>query len=467
MFPAKTFAKKRVAVFGLARSGVSCAMALNLGGAEVFAWDDSEPAVEKAEADGLRITNLHSIDFKSLDALVLSPGVPLTHPEPHWTVLKAKQAGIEIIGDTEVFARELAQTDGKLVAITGTNGKSTTTALTGHVFKKAGLDVDVGGNIGLAVFNLRQPQAGRICVLELSSFQIDLMPSLKPDVGILTNITADHLDRHGALENYAEVKSRIFARMTEGCSALIGVDDELSQSIASRVKPPICLQPVSVLRELSDGLSATEGILEERHSGEVIERIDLNRFGALRGRHNWQNACMAFGAARHFGVSVEKISEALADFPGLAHRMQQIAHCGPVAFVNDSKATNADAAEKALSSFDNIHWIAGGISKAGGIGALEPYFPRIRRAYLIGAASNEFADALRGKVDYVISGTMDNAVLQAAKDASENAKTAPVVLLSPACASFDQFKNFEIRGDVFFSLVSKIPNIEMHKGSEQ
>ena len=442
-------------------------MALSLGGAEVFAWDDSETAVEKAKADGLHITNLRSVDFKSLDALVLSPGVPLTHPEPHWTVVKAQQANIEIIGDTEVFARELAQTGAKLVAITGTNGKSTTTALVGHFFKKAGLDVEVGGNIGLAVFNLRQPQAGRICVLELSSFQIDLMPSLKPDVGILTNITPDHLDRHGTLKHYAEVKSRIFARMTKGCSALIGVDDELSQSIASHIKPPICLQPVSVLRNLDNGLCAPEGVLEERHSGKVVERIDLSRFEALRGRHNWQNACMAFGAARHFGMSVEKIAEAMADFSGLAHRMQQIAHCGTVAFVNDSKATNVDAAEKALSSYDNIHWIAGGISKKGGIGSLEPYFPRIRRAYLIGASANEFADALQGKVDFVISGTMDMAVSQAAKDASENTKPAPVVLLSPACASFDQFKNFEIRGDAFLNLVSKIPNIVMQKGSVQ
>ncbi|MEO9169395.1 MAG: Mur ligase family protein, partial [Aestuariivirga sp.] len=210
MFPATTFANKKVGVFGLARSGISCARALLLGGAEVLAWDDSEPAVEKAKAEGLAITNLHTVDFKTLDALVLSPGVPLTHPEPHWTVVKAKSAGIEIIGDTEIFARELAKASAKLVAITGTNGKSTTTALIGHVLHEGGLDVDVGGNIGLAVFNLRAPEAGRIYVLELSSFQIDLMPSLKPDVGILTNITPDHLDRHGTLENYAAVKARLF-----------------------------------------------------------------------------------------------------------------------------------------------------------------------------------------------------------------------------------------------------------------
>ena len=467
MFPAKTFAKKRVAVFGLARSGISCATALCLGGAEVFAWDDSEPAVEKARADGVNITNLHSVDFKSLDALVLSPGVPLTHPEPHWTVVKAKQAGIEIIGDTEVFARELAQSGAKLVAITGTNGKSTTTALVGHVLKSAGLDVDVGGNIGLAVFNLRQPQAGRIYVLELSSFQIDLMPSLKPDVGILTNITPDHLDRHGTLEHYAQVKSRIFARMTQGCSALVNIDDQQSKAIAGQIKPPICVQSVSVQSKFDDGICAPDGVLNVMQSGKVITKLDLRNFGALRGRHNWQNACMAFGAARHFGVSVEKIAEAMEIFPGLSHRMQKIAQLGNVSFVNDSKATNADAAEKALSSYDNIHWIAGGIAKVGGIESLEPYFLRIRRAYLIGAAANEFAEALVGKVDFVMSGTMDHAVSQAAKDASLNTKAMPVVLLSPACASFDQFQNFEVRGDAFVSCVRNIPNIVMQKGSVQ
>ena len=467
MFPAKTFANKRVAVFGLARSGISCAMALRLGGAEVFAWDDNDPAVEKATAEGVNVANLHSVDFKSLNALVLSPGVPLTHPEAHWTVTKAKQAGIEIIGDTEIFARELALSGAKLIAITGTNGKSTTTALVGHVLKSAGLDVDVGGNIGLAVFNLRQPQPGRIYILELSSFQIDLMPSLKPDVGILTNISPDHLDRHGTLEHYAQVKSRMFARMTQGCSALVGVDDAPSQAIAEQVRPPICLQRVSVWHELADGLRAANGVLELAQAGKVIESIDLRNFSALRGRHNWQNACMAFGAARHFGISVDQIAAAMQDFAGLEHRMQQIARRGQVSFVNDSKATNADAAEKALSSYDNIHWIAGGIAKAGGINFLEPQFPRIRRAYLIGAAAGEFAQALRGKVDFVVSATMDEAVSQAAFDADRNEKPSPVVLLSPACASFDQFKNFEVRGDAFVNLVSKLPNIVMQKGSAQ
>ena len=453
-----------MAVFGLARSGISCATALGLGGAQVFAWDDSDAAVEKAMAEGLTITNLHTVDFKTLDALVLSPGVPLTHPEPHWTVSKAKQAGIEIIGDTEIFARELAQAGAKLVAITGTNGKSTTTALIGHVLKHGGLDLDVGGNIGLAVFNLRAPEKDRVYVLELSSFQIDLMPSLKPDVGILTNITADHLDRHGTIENYAAVKARIFAKMGQGCTALIGVDDSFGEAIATKVKPPVCLLPVSVQGALRDGLAAPDGLLQSMQDGKMMEQLDLRAMPALKGKHNWQNACMAFGAARHFDIPVARIEAAMKSFPGLAHRMQQVAHLGAVAFVNDSKATNADAAEKALSSFDNIFWIAGGLAKTGGIDPLLPYAPRIAKAYLIGVAAAEFAKTLSGKVDYVVSETLERAVAGAAEDAARSNKPNPVVLLSPACASFDQYKNFEVRGDAFVAAVSKLPGITMSVG---
>jgi UDP-N-acetylmuramoylalanine--D-glutamate ligase len=464
MFPARSFAGKRVAVFGLARSGISCALALGLGGAQVFAWDDSDPAVAKARTEGLTITNLHTVDFKTLDALVLSPGVPLTHPEPHWTVTKAKQSGIEIIGDTEIFARELAQAGAKLVAITGTNGKSTTTALIGHVLRQGGLNVDVGGNIGLAVFNLRTPEKGRVYVLELSSFQIDLMPSLKPDVGILTNVTADHLDRHGTIENYAAVKAHLFAKMGLGCTALIGVDDSFSEAIAAKVMPPVCLLPVSVQHEMHNGLAAPKGVLQSMHNGKVTEQLDLRAMPALKGKHNWQNACMAFGAARHFGIPVSKIETAMKSFPGLAHRMQQVAHLGKVAFVNDSKATNADAAEKALSSFDNIFWIAGGLAKTGGIGSLLAYAPRIAKAYLVGVAAAEFAETLSGKVDFVVSETLERAVAEATEDAAKCSKPNPVVLLSPACASFDQYKNFEVRGDAFVAAVSKLPGITMTVG---
>ena len=462
MFPAHQFKGKTVAVFGLARSGISCAKALLSGGAKVFAWDDSEPAVEKAHAEGLSITNLHMVDFKSLSALVLSPGVPLTHPEPHWTVMKAKAAGIEIIGDTEVFAREVQSSGAKLVAITGTNGKSTTTALIGHVLKSAGLDVDVGGNIGLAVFNLRPPVKDRIYVLELSSFQIDLMPSLEPDVGILTNITPDHLDRHGDMKNYSTVKGRMFAKSRKGNTALVGTDDPWCLEIADQVLPDADLRRVSVLRLLEDGVSAADGVLQDRRGGKTVAQIDLRNMPALKGKHNWQNACMAYGAARALNVAVADIEAAMKSFPGLAHRMQQIATVSGIPFINDSKATNADAAEKALASFDNIYWIAGGIAKSGGIEPLAPYFPKIAKAYLIGVAAQDFAKTLEGRVAYERSETLENAVKDSARDAKDNG----VVLLSPACASFDQYKNFEVRGDAFVEFVSSLPGAIMTVGGK-
>lgn len=461
MFAAGTFKGKRVAIFGLARSGISCALALQEGGATVYAWDDSEPAQDKARADGVTVTNLHTVDFKTLHSLVLSPGVPLTHPAPHWTVLKAKAAGVEIIGDTEVFAREVQDTGCKIVAITGTNGKSTTTSLIGHVLKHAGLDVDVGGNIGQAVFNLRSPARGRHYVLELSSFQIDLMPGLSPDVGILTNLTPDHLDRHGDMAHYASVKARMFAKQRDGQTALIGVDDEWGAGIAASNVTGADVRRVSVLHDLEDGITAHDGVLRDRKNGKTIVEKDLTSFAGLRGRHNWQNACMAYGAASALGIGADVIAEAMASFPGLAHRMQQVGKLGSTIFVNDSKATNADAAEKALTSFDDIYWIAGGLAKDGGVEALFSCLGQVKKAYLIGVAAPELAKQLDGKVPFVIADTMAHAVTLAAQDAAASKDKQPVVLLSPACASFDQFKNFEVRGDAFVELVARLPHVIM------
>lgn len=461
MFPARTFANKKVGVFGLARSGTACAEALRLGGAEVFAWDDDAQSIEKAKQDGLPIGDLRAMDFASLDSLVLSPGVPLTHPKPHWTVEKAKAAGIEIIGDTEIFQREIRGSGAKLVAITGTNGKSTTTALAGHLFASAGRDVDVGGNIGKAVFLLRQPVKDRIYVLELSSFQIDLMPSLKPDAGILTNITPDHLDRHGTIENYVEVKARMFAGQTAGDAAIIGVDETWGEDIIKGLKTGARLLPVSVERSLDDGLSAPDGILKDRQGGREVAELDLRQLPALKGRHNWQNAAMAYAAGRALGLSLADIKQGLASFGGLAHRMQEIARLNGVAFINDSKATNADAAAKALSSFDEIYWIAGGIAKAGGITPLTAFFPKIRRAYLIGQAADEFAGTIGTQAPFVKTGTLDKAVEAAAQDAIKDGRSGAVVLLSPACASFDHYRNFEVRGDAFVKAVAALPGIRM------
>ncbi|CAN5152272.1 UDP-N-acetylmuramoyl-L-alanine--D-glutamate ligase [soil metagenome] len=464
MFPARSFSGKRVAVFGLARSGLACAEALRLGGADLFAWDDSEVSVAKARSEGLTTADLRSVDFDRFDALVLSPGVPLTHPEPHWTVAKARAAGIEVIGDTEVFQRELAGTGAKLVAITGTNGKSTTTALIGHLFTAAGRDCEVGGNIGKAVFLLRPPARDRIYVIELSSFQIDLMPSVRPDAGILTNITPDHLDRHGDIKTYVEVKARLFANQSDGDTAIIGVDDEWGVNIAQDLKTGARVLPVSVERSLDEGISAPDGMLRERKNGREFAELDLRNLPALKGRHNWQNACMAYAAAHSLGLSVEEIAKGLRSFPGLAHRMQEIGRIGKIAFINDSKATNADAAAKALSSFDCIYWIAGGIAKAGGITPLKECFPRVARAYLIGAASEEFARTIGDASPVEKCGTLDRAVAHAARDAVAEARPGAVVLLSPACASFDHYPNFEVRGEAFRAACASLPGISMTKG---
>jgi UDP-N-acetylmuramoylalanine--D-glutamate ligase len=315
--------------------------------------------------------------------------------------------------------------------------------------------VDVGGNIGTAVCLMRPPVKDRIFVLELSSFQIDLMPSLKPDVGILTNLTPDHLDRHGTMEHYAEVKSRMFIQQDNGDTALVGVDDEWGARIADAIQTGPALRRVSVEAELDDGISASDGVLRERVDGKVVAEIDLGEMAALKGRHNWQNACMAYGAAKALGLSVVDIAAGMKSFPGLAHRMQEVGHIGKVAFVNDSKATNADAAAKALASFENIYWIAGGVPKAGGIESLAEFFPRIAKAYLIGEAAAEFAKTLNGHVRFEMCETLDRAVAAAARDANG------VVLLSPACASFDHYRNFEIRGDAFVKLVSELPGVTM------
>lgn len=455
MFAAHSFNGKKVALFGLARSGTACVEALRLGGAEVFAWDDAATATDAARAAGMPVADLNGVDFKTLDSLILSPGVPLTHPEPHWTVLKAKAAGIEIIGDTEVFQREVGGRGAWVVAITGTNGKSTTTALVGHILQSAGRDVDVGGNIGTAVCLMRPPVKNRIFVLELSSFQIDLMPSLKPDVGILTNLTPDHLDRHGTMENYSAVKARMFALQTYYDTALISIDDRWCRAIANPLFGRPLLREVSIKKHQDEGISAPNGILRDRMNGEVLAVIDLRKMPALKGSHNWQNACMAYGAARALGLSVAEIKAGMKSFPGLAHRMQEVGHIGRIAFVNDSKATNADAAAKALASFENIYWIAGGVPKAGGIEPLAAFFPRIAKAYLIGEAAADFAKTLEGRVAYEMCGTLDKAVAAAAQDADG------VVLLSPACASFDHYRNFEIRGDAFVKLVSELPGVTM------
>ena len=453
MIPVPGFEKRRVAVFGLGKSGLATVRALEAGGAEVLAWDDSEAKREEAREAGVTLSDCDAWDWNTLASFVLAPGVPFTHPEPHRTVKAAQAAGVEVIGDVELFQRALAASDSgaRFVAITGTNGKSTTTALIGHMVRRCGGIAQVGGNIGRPVLDLDPPKAGMVYVIEVSSFQIDLAPGIAPDIAILLNITPDHIDRHGTVENYAAVKARLFARQKEGDTAIVGVDDGYSSDIGTKIGAwrVATLVPVSVGKALGRGVYVIDGVLYEANGQQTVNVGSLKPMRTLPGAHNWQNAAAAYAAGRALGYLREKILSAFESFPGLAHRMEIVAESQGVRYVNDSKATNADATSKALAAYDRIYWIAGGRAKEGGIASLAGLFPHIRKAYLIGEAAEDFAATLGDAVPHEMCGTLDKAVKHAAHDAREDEADLKVVLLSPACASFDQFANFEIRGDRF------------------
>ena len=457
MITLRGFEGKRIAVFGLARTGLAAARALVAAGARVSVWDDNAKAVETARAEGLPVEDLSLADWSGIEALVLSPGVPLTHPKPHWTVDKARVAGTEIIGDVELFARTVnalpAHDRPKVCGVTGTNGKSTTTALIGHICQAAGRTVRVGGNIGFGVLGLDDLEGGAIYVLELSSYQLDLTASLRCDAAVLLNISPDHLDRHGSMDNYVDAKRRIFANQIKGDTAVIGVDDPWGQRICTEITAlnKRTIRPVSSGRAMGRGFYVLQGALYDATGERSAEVANLGRARSLLGRHNWQNAAAAYAACLALGIASADILRGMLSFPGLAHRMQEVARAGKVRFVNDSKATNADAARQAMSTFDRFYWIAGGRAKAGGIESLTDLYPRIARAYLIGEAADDFARSLKGHAEAVLCGDLATAVAAAHADAKATGQDA-VVLLSPACASFDQFPDFEVRGEAFTRL---------------
>jgi len=461
MIPASVFKGRNVALFGLGGSGIATARALVAGGAVVTAFDDNPESVARAAGEGVPTGDLRGIDWSAQDAFVLSPGVPLTHPRPHWSVELAQAAGVEIIGDVELFARERQAhaPDAPLVAITGTNGKSTTTALIAHILADAGRDTQMGGNIGRAVMTLDAPQPERHYVVECSSYQIDLAPTLDPSVGILLNLSPDHLDRHGSFENYASIKERLVAKSG---LAIVGVDDPDCRHIADRLaEAGRRVERISSTSRLDDGFYLDGLALMRAVNGVAEQLATLEGIGSLRGAHNAQNALAALAACLECGLSLEEIQAGFNSFPGLAHRMEQVARKGRVLFVNDSKATNADAAERALSSFERIYWIAGGLPKDGGIETLKSLFPRVAKAYLVGEAAPAFAATIGEATAFEISGTIDKAVDHAARDAAGDPAPEAVVLLSPACASFDQFRNFEVRGDAFREAVRSLAGAEM------
>ena len=485
MIPVTTSAGQRVAVFGLGASGTATAQALIAGGADVAAWDDGAASCEAAVRAGVALVDLTSADWSTFASLVLAPGVPLTHPEPHWVVCKARAAGVEVIGDIELFCRERAarRPDSPFVAITGTNGKSTTTALVSHILRGAGRDVQMGGNIGRAILTLDPPTLDRIHVIEMSSFQIDLTPSLAPTIGALLNITPDHLDRHGpaddaeaAMRNYAGIKERLILASR---LAVIGLDyggetaDDLCAPIYHRLvqeKRPVLAftrQPNAVA-----GMTYFEGgrLFRRTPAGggacasEVL--VEMAGIDTLRGAHNGENAAAALIICEGLSIPRDVIDREMRTYSGLPHRMEQVGCAGRVVFINDSKATNAESTEKALSSWSGgIYWILGGKPKEGGIMSLAPLFGRVAKAYLIGQASDAFADTLSGHVPFERCGTLEVALSRAAEDAKSSTEAEPVVLLSPACASYDQFKSFEQRGDRFRALARALPGVSVAHGT--
>lgn len=449
MIPVTAYPDHRVGVLGLGRSGIAAARALEAGGAIPVCWDDNEAARADCPFEIADLTREREV--AALAALIVSPGIPHLYPEPHGAVFQALAAGVPVNNDVGLFFRELPNLEPdddplpQVIAVTGSNGKSTTTALIAHILEAAGKPVQMGGNIGRGVLDLEPPEPGTVYVLELSSYQIELAGMLAPDVAVFLNLSDDHLDRHGGRGGYFAAKKRLF-EVGAPEIAVIGVDETEGRFLAGMLDGPVLISVTSRLR--GDGLSVfmNKAFLTEWRSKQIAA-VDLRAMPALVGTHNHQNACAAWAAARAVGVAPRRIEAAMRTFPGLAHRMERIGERGGVIWVNDSKATNADAAEKALRSFDRIRWIAGGQAKAGGIESLRPLFGRVAKVYLIGAAAEAFAATL-GKTPHMVARELETAVAMAAREA----QPGDVVLLSPACASFDQFTSFEARGDAFRAL---------------
>lgn len=456
MIPVTSRSSQHLAVFGLGGSGRATAHALMAGGAAVTAWDDNAESRAQAANENIPLADLTGADWSDIAALVLSPGIPLTHPAPHPVVGCARQADRPVIGDIELLAENVS--DAVLIGITGTNGKSTTSALLHHVMQASGIAVQIGGNFGPPVLGLVPPGAGDTVVLELSSYQLDLTHTATFDIAVLLNVTPDHLDRHGDMAGYVAAKKRIFrtAQAATGQIAVIGIDDEYGRAAMNELAGNRSWQvvPVSVERPVEGGVSVIDGDLRDADGNScAIGHIDT-----LRGRHNWQNAATAWAVARARGLTPAQIAAAFETYPGLPHRLEMVGEIDGIRYVNDSKATNGEAAARALASFQNIYWIAGGVAKEDGLVPTEPYLDHVRHAFLIGEAADAFATALDGRIPVTMSGDLETAVTDAARLAADTgdieAGDAPVVLLSPACASFDQYRNFTLRGDHFRKIVA-------------
>ncbi|WP_424939608.1 UDP-N-acetylmuramoyl-L-alanine--D-glutamate ligase [Aliiroseovarius sp. S253] len=464
MIPAKGYEGRKVAVLGLGRSGLATAHALEAGGAEALCWDDGQEARERAEGQGLILHDLNKGNaWEDVAALIVSPGIPHLYPEPNKLIARAMEAGVPVDNDIGLFFRSFADQEWdnfdtlpRIVAVTGSNGKSTTSALIHHVLEHAGKPTQLAGNIGRGVLDIDPAHDGEVVVLELSSYQTDLARSLTPDIAVFTNLSPDHLDRHGGMGGYFAAKRRLFA---EGGPdrAVIGVDEAEGAYLAGQLSEGAVddrVIRISVDRKLTGPgwqVFARKGFLSEYRKGRQIASVDLRAIKGLPGSHNHQNACAAYAVCRSIGLAPKVIEAAFHAFKGLPHRSQLVGEKDGVAFVNDSKATNVDSARAALGAFDNIRWIAGGLGKDGGIEDLADALGNVSKAYLIGHSAREFALQL-GDVPYEICETMENAVTAAAKDA----QSGDTVLLAPAAASFDQYPDFEKRGEDFTRLVQDL-----------
>ncbi|MEO0772549.1 MAG: UDP-N-acetylmuramoyl-L-alanine--D-glutamate ligase [Pseudomonadota bacterium] len=463
MIPVRGSEGARVAVLGLGRSGLSAAKALRAGGAEVLCWDDSPLARAAAEAEELPLRDLSKQGaFEDVDLLVVSPGIPHLYPAPNPIIARAMADGVPVDNDIGLFFRSLANEDWarfdsppRVIAVTGSNGKSTTSALIHHILQCAGKPSELAGNIGRGVLDIDPPGDGAVVVLELSSYQTELARALTPDVAVFTNLSPDHLDRHGGFGGYFAAKRRLFS---EGGPdrAVIGVDEPegvfLAGQLAQGPSDDRVLR-VSVEGKLTGpgwNVFARKGFLSEYRKGRQAASIDLREVAGLPGAHNHQNACAAYAACRALGIAPRLIEDAFYSFEGLPHRSQIVAKRDGVVFVNDSKATNVDAALKALLAFDRVRWICGGLEKEGGIAGLKPGLRNVAKAYVIGREAAGFALQL-GDVEAEVCTTMDRAVARAMEEAEEG----DTVLLAPGAASFDQYDNFEQRGDDFVACVLK------------
>ena len=447
MITTPAYQNKRIGVFGLARSGLATVHSLVASGAQVFAWDDNIAAREQVRGFA---ADLYTLDFGGLDALVIAPGVPLTHPKPHPLVQKAHACNLPIISDIEIFQAARATLPAhKTVGITGTNGKSTTTALIGHILSAAGRSVAIGGNIGTGVLALDPLPSGGVYVFELSSFQLDLTASFDSDVAILLNISPDHLDRHGSMAGYIAAKSRLIEQQGKSGTAVIAVDDQPSRGVAATCRSVVLVSSQTVVET---GVSVRDGILIDDIEGHAVPIGSLNDIQSLQGAHNWQNAAAAYGACRTLGLSPEEIYAGLCSFPGLAHRQEIVPFRDGVRVVNDSKATNVDAAVRALQTYDRIRWIAGGRAKDDDFEKLGKSVGAVSKAYLMGEAARAVGRAMPTTLDVEYYVAMEDAVTAAVSEA----KRGDTILLSPACTAFDQFANFEKRGEIFKQTISQL-----------